>query len=142
MRNPGIGRAAVFAALLFLATRSVWCEDNPEKLATKAAQVWVLLVDDGKYEESWDKATNNFQVAISRAEWKDALTAVRSPLGKVGSRAVKSAQFTTSLPGAPDGRYVVIQFATSFEKKKEAIETVVPMEEPDGVWRVSGYFIK
>jgi hypothetical protein len=49
---------------------------------------------------------------------------------------------TTSLPGAPDGDYVVIRFATSFEKKKSAIETVTPMRERNGTWRVSGYYIK
>jgi hypothetical protein len=48
----------------------------------------------------------------------------------------------TTLPGVPDGEYVVVQFDTSFEKKKTAIETVTPMKEPDGRWRVSGYFIK
>lgn len=48
----------------------------------------------------------------------------------------------TSLPGAPDGEYVVIQFETSFEKKKSSLETVTPMKEKDGAWRVSGYYIK
>jgi hypothetical protein len=45
------------------------------------------------------------------------------------------------LPGAPDGEYVVIQFESSFEKKKSAVETVTPMLEKDGKWRVSGYYI-
>jgi len=42
----------------------------------------------------------------------------------------------------PDGDYVIIQFDTSFENKKSAIETVTPMLDKDGVWRVSGYYIK
>jgi hypothetical protein len=67
---------------------------------------------------------------------------VRKPLGKLISRSIKDATHTTSLPGAPDGEYVVIQFQTSFENKKSAIETITPMMDPDGVWRVSGYFIK
>ena len=29
-----------------------------------------------------------------------------------------------------------------FKKKDSAIETVTPMAEKDGGWRVSGYFIK
>jgi hypothetical protein len=37
---------------------------------------------------------------------------------------------------------VVIQFNTRFENKAAAIETVTPMHEKDGSWRVSGYFIK
>ncbi len=48
----------------------------------------------------------------------------------------------SSLPGAPDGNYVVIQFKTTFEHKAQAVETVTPMLENDGVWRVTGYFIK
>ena len=67
---------------------------------------------------------------------------VRVPLGKLLSRKVKSAAYHTSLPGAPDGRYVVIQFETSFENKQSAIETVTPMADPDGQWRVSGYYIR
>jgi len=58
-------------------------------------------------------------------------------------RAVKSKTYQTSLPGAPDGEYVVIQFETLFEKKKDrAIETVTPVMDTDGKWRVSGYYIK
>jgi ribosomal protein S17E len=40
------------------------------------------------------------------------------------------------------GEYVVIQFETSFENKKTAVETVTPMMDKDGIWRVSGYYIK
>jgi hypothetical protein len=45
-------------------------------------------------------------------------------------------------PGAPDGKYVVIRYETSFRNKKAATETVTPMLDADGRWRVSGYFIK
>ena len=71
-----------------------------------------------------------------------SLRAVRSPLGGLVSRQIKKAAYVTSLPGAPDGEYVVIQFATTFENKRSAIETITPMLEKDGHWRVSGYFIK
>ncbi|MDX1777971.1 MAG: DUF4019 domain-containing protein [Thermodesulfobacteriota bacterium] len=37
---------------------------------------------------------------------------------------------------------MVIQFETSFTNKKAAIETITPMMDSDGTWRVSGYFIK
>ena len=48
----------------------------------------------------------------------------------------------TSMPGAPDGEYVVIQYSTNFQNKKSAIETVTPMKNKGGEWRVSGYYIK
>jgi hypothetical protein len=66
----------------------------------------------------------------------------RQPLGKLVSREFKSTHYTTSAPGAPDGQYVIIQYNTSFENKKSAVETVTPMLEQDGKWRVSGYYIK
>ena len=70
------------------------------------------------------------------------MQAVREPLGKLISRKVKTKAYRTSLPGAPDGEYVVIEFETSFENKKVAVETVTPMMGKDGAWRVSGYYIK
>src|SRR3990172_8443962 len=45
-------------------------------------------------------------------------------------------------PGAPDGQYVVIQYETSFERKSSAIETITPIREKDGKWRVAGYYIR
>ena len=37
---------------------------------------------------------------------------------------------------------MVIQFDAQFENKAAAIETVTPMKDKDGTWRVSGYYIK
>ncbi|MDD5138124.1 MAG: DUF4019 domain-containing protein, partial [Candidatus Omnitrophica bacterium] len=47
----------------------------------------------------------------------------------------------TTLPGAPDGEYVIVQFDTTFENKKSSVESVTMSLEADGRWRVSGYFI-
>jgi Protein of unknown function (DUF4019) len=117
-------------------------QDKPEELATRRAEAWLALVDQGKYEESWSEAARLFKDAVTKDKWKEALSAVRPPLGKLLSRKLRSRQQTRTLPGAPDGSYVVIQYDSSFESKKEATETVTPMLDPDGTWRVSGYFIK
>jgi hypothetical protein len=58
------------------------------------------------------------------------------------SRSVSSTRFAGSLPGTPSGDYVVVKFNTSFEHEAEATETVTPMKDSDGRWRVSGYYIK
>ena len=63
-------------------------------------------------------------------------------MGKVILRKLDSQKYMTSLPGAPDGEYVVIQYKTKFENKKSAVETITPMLDNDGKWRVSGYYIK
>ena len=113
-----------------------------KKDALVAAKNWLAIIDKGEYAESWKEAAEYFKTAVPEDKWVQSLQAVRNPLGKLISRKVKSTAYMTSLPGAPDGQYVVIQFNTSFEHKKSAIETVTPMMDKDGKWRVSGYFIK
>ena len=113
-----------------------------EKAAVLAAEKWLAIIDKGQYDESWKQAAGFFKNAVKQDQWVQSLQAVRKPLGKLISRQVKSRKYTTSLPGAPDGEYVVIEFETSFKNKTSAVETVTPMMERDGSWRVSGYYIK
>jgi len=117
-------------------------EGSAEELALAAARSWLQEVDAGEYAASWDHAAELFRKAITREGWEKAVAAARSTLGAVQGRTLKSSQYATELPGAPDGEYVVLQFETSFEKKRKGIETVTPMKDPDGVWRVSGYYVR
>ena len=115
---------------------------TPGDDAQKAAEHWLALIDAGKFADSWESASGYFKKAVSKEKWESSLNVVRQPLGALVSREFKSAKYTKTLPGAPDGEYVVLQFHTSFSNKKEAVETVTPMLDKDGQWRVSGYFIK
>ena len=117
-------------------------DEAAEKAAQAAAQKWLSLVDQGKYAESWESAAAYFKNAVSEKQWLQSMKGARQPLGKLVSRELLAARFVTSLPGAPDGRYVVIQYKTSFENKSSATETVTPMLDRDQKWRVSGYFVK
>jgi Protein of unknown function (DUF4019) len=128
---------------LILGTTTVMAaRSDREKAAIASAEKWLRIVDEGRYSESWEESSEYFKQAVQQDQWEQAVQAVREPLGKLISRKVKSASYKTSLPGAPDGQYVVIQFNTSFENKKSGIETVTPKMDKDGMWRVSGYYIK
>src|SRR5215470_2117636 len=94
------------------------------KGATDAALVWLALIDDGNYSQSWSNASSFFRGAVTQKSWETSLRGLRNPLGKVVSRGVMKANETESLPGAPDGNYVVIQLETSFAAKASATETV------------------
>lgn len=117
-------------------------DGGAETAAVAAAQEWLSLVDEGRYADSWEAAATYFRNAVTLTKWEQAMLSVRKPLGAVLSRQLKSADHETSLPGAPDGDYVVIQFTTVFENKADSVETVTPMLDADGAWHVSGYFIK
>jgi hypothetical protein len=135
--------ASLVAVALALSVITAIAQDSDkEKKAVSAAEKWLNMVDEGRYSDSWQGAAEYLRNAINQEQWNRSLRAVRKPLGEVVSRQMKTATYKTSLPGAPDGEYVVIQFDTSFENKKAAIETVTPMMDQDGRWRVSGYYIK
>ena len=113
-----------------------------EEAALKSAKAWLALVDSEKYEESWEEAAEFFKGAVPKEQWQQSMQSVRKPFGKNISRKLQSTLYLTSLPGGPDGEYVVIKFDSSFENKKYALETVTPMLDKDGKWRISGYFMK
>jgi Protein of unknown function (DUF4019) len=117
-------------------------EKTAEKAAIASAEKWLAVVDNGNYADSWEKAAVFSKNSVPKEQWEKSMLSFRKPLGRLVSRKVQSAKFKTSLPKTPDGKYVVITFETVFEKKKSAIETVTPMLEKDGTWRVTGYFIK
>lgn len=139
MRSKGIVAVAILG--VFAICSQAHASEEKEAAALRAAESWLVLVDAGNYSESWDAAAGYLQNAVGRDQLKQALDAARRPLGKALSRQLKSKSFMTALPGAPDGQYVVIQFETSFEHKRSGIETVTPMMDRDGRWRVSGYYI-
>ena len=142
MNTKHTSRIIAFFAIIAVSANLSWGAAKPEVEAQKAAEQWLALVDAGKFAESWDTAAAYFKAAVSKDKWESSLVAVRKPLGDLVSRKLKSAKFTKTLPGAPDGEYVVLQFDTSFSNKKAALETITPLLDKDGKWRVSGYFIK
>jgi len=117
-------------------------DDGSEKIATAAAEKWLSQVDALNYAGSWREASTYFQGAVQEKAWVDSLNGVRKPLGEPISRRLRNAQHAKSLPGAPDGDYVVMQFDTSFANKKTAVETVTFIQDKDAKWKAAGYYIK
>jgi hypothetical protein len=117
-------------------------KDSTDSQAQAADLSWLAMVDQGKYAQSWETASDSFQSAMKEKDWQRALDRARTPLGKVLNRKLSTSKYSTSLPGAPDGQYVVTLFHTQFEHKTSAQETVVTKRGQDGSWRVTGYFIQ
>ena len=121
--------------------------DNTLSLLEKEAGIdtatrWLKLTDAKDYKASWQTAAQVFKSAITADQWAITITSLRDPLGEVVSRDLFHDQFTTTLPGMPDGRYLVMRYVTRFANKAHAVESITLMAESDGTWRVAGYFIK
>jgi len=123
-----------------LASRSD--DDEAISAAVAVARSWLKLIDDAAYAQGWAQSAGSLKQRVAEQQFQDSLRSARGPLGKVLSREVLDTTYTTSVPGASDGKYVVIQFQSSFEHKASAVETITPALEDDGQWRVSGYYIR
>ena len=115
---------------------------DAEQAAVQIAEMWLALLDEGKFEESWDESSSMFKNSVTKEQWVETMRINRPQFGKVLQRDVKTKSYETNISGKPDLEHVVIQFQTKFEHKAKGIETVTPAKDRDGVWRVWGYYIK
>jgi len=131
---------AVCWSLAVLLVAPVFAGETREDAAQAAVESWLKLVDQGPCEASWEQAAMPLKGAMAKDEWTKACEGARQQLGKVVSRKVKSRRYTEQMPDLPDGKYVVLEYDSAFEKKPSAVETVTAMVDADETWRVSGYF--
>jgi hypothetical protein len=116
-------------------------ENDAQAAAVDSAFAWVGMIDLADYAESWTAASPTFRGAVTSEQWISAMESARGPLGTMNTRDLASAKAAASLPGAPDGRYVVMTFKTSFSNKNLAVETIT-MIQTDSGWQAVGYFIR
>ncbi len=136
------GTIAIPLGLAISLSRSHLDTPQAREQAQAAALAWLESIDAGDYAHSWDVAATPFKDAVSEAQWVSRISAIRGRLGVLKSRSVSSTRPARSLPGIPTGEYEVIKFNAHFEHEAEATETVTPMKDSDGQWRVSGYYIE
>ena len=102
-----------------------------------AASQWLSLLDQARWEESYQATGAAFHKHNTALVWADVSEKVRKPLGDTISRTVISEQF---LPAPPSG-YEVVTFRTHFTNKAEAVETV-SLDREGGTWRIVGVTIE
>lgn len=134
-------RSLLFAvAVLFVTAQSLHAQEPSaqEEAAVAAADAWIDLVDSSSYGESWEAAAPEFQSGISQDDWAAAVQQVHGQVGKIQSRELLQSQYRTSLPNAPEGEYVVIQYQSVFSGLPQAMEMIV-MSKSNGEWKAAGY---
>ena len=90
----------------------ILAQESGTRAAQTSVEAWLALIDNQSYAASWDTAATLFRNAITQEKWQAAVQTGRAPFGEMKSRTLRSATATTTLPGAPDGEYVVFTFNT------------------------------
>lgn len=110
--------------------------------ASSAAEAWLERLDAGDVMATWEGTSSLFRQLVDLEKWRASYDQVSSLFGRPLTRDLLTTEYRESIPGAPDGHYVVMEYSTEFERKREAVETVVAALDADGAWHVSGYFVR
>jgi len=107
------------------------------RLRLPAQRQWLKIIDADNYDKGWMYASEYLKNAVPKDSFKQTLQGVRSPLGSMKNRVLAASEYTTSLPGSPDGEYVVMKYKTEFAKKSEPALRPVISKKEDGQWKVA-----
>ena len=113
-----------------------------EQAAERQALGFLGYLDHGRFADSYAYTGMLIRAQLDQAAFaKQMEEKVRAGVGALLSRELINATYATTLPGAPEGQYVVLNYGSSFANRQQAEETVT-LAFAKGYWRVSGYYIK
>ena len=124
--------------IAFFITSLMSCGKPKEETAIQVVEIWLSLVDEEKYPESWEGLAGLLKKNTQKKEWVNDLNQFRKPLGKLLERKL---QHETKSSEASVGEYLIFQYETSFENKKPVVEAVSVIKDNDGKWSILGYSI-
>jgi hypothetical protein len=112
-----------------------------EQAAERQALGFLGYLDHGRYADSYAYTGMLIRAQLDRDSFAKQLENARAGTGALVSRELGEASYATTVPGAPDGQYVVLHYGASFANRQQAEETLT-LSLAKGYWRVNGYYIK
>ena len=114
----------------------------PDELAAQRQALGFLgYLDQGRYADSYAYTGMLIRTQLDRDAFSTEIQKTRVNTGALQSRDLIDAAYTTTLPGAPEGQYVVLHYHVSFANRQDAVETLT-LGFAKGYWRIVGYYIK
>ncbi len=142
--------AAALTSAIFVAAILAWTPAAADETADHQAAVaaatqegtqWLGALDGHRYTDSWTEAAAVMKEGRTQDDWVREIGTSREVFGKAVMRELKHAEYSTSVRGAPEGKYVTASYLTQFSNAPPAIETVLMVLE-EGYWRIGGYSIE
>ena len=120
-------------------------QDDPhaadELAAQRQALGFVGYLDQGRFADSYAYTGMLIRQQLDRDAFSTEIQKTRANTGALQSRELIDSSYATTLPGAPEGQYVVLHYHASFANRPDATETVT-LTFAKGYWRIVGYYIK
>ena len=137
-------------SVIFVAGILAWTPAAADEVADRNAAVaaavqegtqWLDALDAHRYADSWTEAAAVMKEGRTQDDWVRDVGTPREVFGKAVMRELKHAEYSTSVRGAPQGKYVTAAYLTQFSNAPPAIETVLMVLE-EGHWRIGGYSVE
>ena len=112
-----------------------------ELAAQRQALGFVGYLDQGRFADSYAYTGLLIRAQLDRDAFSTQIQKTRAGTGALRSRELIDSAYSTSVPGAPEGQYVVLHYHASFANRQDAVETLT-LAFAKGYWRISGYYIK
>lgn len=109
------------------------------KPMAKAVEAFLVMLDLGKFAESYDAADASFREGATKEAWIDSLKQNRTPLGAPKKRSLTKVDTNTSLTSGKVS--YVFPVSSTFEKGR-VIEDITVVKSADGQYRVADWSIK
>jgi len=113
-----------------------------ERAALEGANAWLILLDEGRLEATWESAAPFLRDRAPLQSWLESGRAMRGALGNRVSRKQVAVMETNTVGSAPPGNYVVVEYRSKFAQRPNAFESITMMPGDDGKWRVGGYSVR
>lgn len=108
----------------------------------KNVENWLTLVDQGRYDLSWEEGAKKFQMTMPKDGWVKIVESWREPLGALEKRNLADIRVAENPPGMPAGQYLVYVYQSSFQNKKDVVEVLTITQNETGEWKVLTYNLK
>ena len=112
-----------------------------EQAAARQALGFLGYLDQGRFADSYAYTGMLIRAHLDRDAYAAQIEKTRAGVGALLGRDPIDASYTTTVPGAPAGQYIVLHYHSNFAGRGEAVETLT-LAFAKGYWRVSGYYIK
>jgi Protein of unknown function (DUF4019) len=112
-----------------------------EQAAQRQALGFLGYLDQGRFAESYAYTGMLIRTQVDQNVFAEKVKKARAETGPLQSRELIDSTYSATVPGAPEGQYVVLHYHSSFANRQDAVETLT-LALAKGYWRVSGYYIK
>ena len=112
-----------------------------ELAAERQALGFLGYLDQGRFADSYAYTGMLIRTQLDRDAFSAQIQKARVGTGAFQSRELIDSAYTTTVPGAPEGQYVILHYHASFANRPDSVETVT-LAFAKGYWRVVGYYIK